>query len=181
MATLTISPIPLKFENMTSRRVPLSNVPNAANSPARHVATSKRSRDQTLAQENLSFDFEPDAKRQALDISQARSRLSPVRQLQKVKESRIFSKPPPNAQPTAFEKRLIAAKEDPPPQQQRVHKQERESHETLEGVRQWQKHYKRAFPGFIFYFEGVLEEIRSKYSRTVRSLGAVGSKHYFVE
>lgn len=174
MATLTRSPIPLKFENMTSRRVPLSNVPNAANSPARHVAASKRSRDQTLAQENLSLDLLPKAKRQALDATQPRSRLSPLKQFQRVKESRLFSKATTRAQPTAFERRLLAAKEaQVPHQQQKVQRQENEIHETLEEVRQWQRHYKKAFPAFVFYFEGLPEETRSKFSRTVRNLGAV--------
>ena len=174
MATLTRSPIPLKLENMTSRRVPLSNVPNAANSPARHVAASKRSRDQTLAQENFSIDLLPKAKRQALEATQTRSRLSPLKQFQRVKESRLFSQATPKAQPTAFQRRLLAAKESQDPyQQQRVQKQEKETHETLGEVRQWQKHYKKAFPAFVFYFEGLPEETRSKFSRTVRNLGAV--------
>ena len=173
MATLAISPIPHKFNNMAARRVPLGDVPNATNSPARHVNPYKRSRDQVVAQENLSFDIQPKAKRQALEGTQVRTRLSPSKQRIQQREDRVPAKPATNCQPTVFERRLLASRESEG--QQRVQRQEKPSHETLEGVRVWQKHYKKAFPQFVFYFEGIPEDVRVRCSRTVRNLGAVST------
>ena len=171
---------------MSSRRVPLGDVPNAANSPFRSVAAaaSKRSRDQLEAQEDLAYDFQPRAKRQALEDGRAHVRVSPRKQVLQFGEARIFSKRSINVQPTSFEKRLLAsAKENKIIQrveekveqrvQQRVERQGKASHEALEDIRQWQRHYKRSFPTFVFYFESLPEEIRVKCSKWIRSLGAV--------
>ena len=171
---------------MSSRRVPLGNVPNAANSPFRSVAaaTFKRSRDQVEAQEDLSYDLQPRAKRQALEEGRTSLRISPRKQTLQSAEGRIFNRRQVNAQPTQFEKKLLAsAKENKVTQrveqkieqrvQQRVERQGKASHEALEDIRQWQRHYKRSFPTFVFYFESLPEEIRVKCSKWIRSLGAV--------
>lgn len=186
MAEISLSPAPHKLGNMSSRRVPLGNVPNAANSPFRSVAaaTSKRSRDQVEAQEDLSYDLQPRAKRQALEEGRTSLRISPRKQTLQSAEGRIFNRRQVNAQPTQFEKRLLAsAKENKVTQrveqkieqrvQQRVERQGKASHEALEDIRQWQRHYKRSFPTFVFYFESLPEEIRVKCSKWIRSLGAV--------
>lgn len=170
MATLAISPIPHKFNTMTSKRVPLGDVPNAANSPARQIAPYKRSREQVEAQENFHIDYQPRAKRQALDANQLRLRVSPANRLHRLKDDRPTSRPPPTIYPTAFERRLLAAKEAGT--QQRVQRPERQQ-EDLEGVRKWQQHYKKAFPAFVFYFESIPEDVRIRYSKIVRNLGAV--------
>ena len=171
MATLSISPIPHKFSNMASRRIPLGDVPNAANSSSRNIPSYKRTRDQVEAQENLSFDIRPRAKRQALDAFQSKNHVSPARHRLQPREDRVAKKVPIDDQPTTFERRLLAAREAG--LQQRVQRQDKAPQETLEGVRRWQKHYKQAFPQFVFYFEGIPEDVRSKCSRTVRNLGAV--------
>ncbi len=171
---------------MSSKRVPLGNVPNAANSPFRSVAaaTSKRSRDQVEAQEDLLYDIQPRAKRQVLEDGRTNLWTSPRKQTLQSAEARIFNKRPVNAQPTLFEKKLLAsAKENKLSQrieqkieqkvQQRVERQGKASHEALEDIRQWQRHYKRSFPNFVFYFESLPEEIRVKCSKWIRSLGAV--------
>ena len=186
MAETLLSPVPHKLGNMSSKRVPLGNVPNAANSPFRSVAaaTSKRSRDQVEAQQDFSFDLQPRAKRQALDDGRANLRTTPRKQIIQSVEGRVFNKRPLNAQPTPFEKRLLAsAKETNTTQrleqkieqkvQQRVERQGKASLEALEDIRQWQRHYKRSFPTFVFYFESLPEELRVKCSKWIRSLGAV--------
>lgn len=183
MAEISLSPAPHKLGNMSTKRVPLGNVPNAANSPFRSVAaaTSKRSRDQTEAQEDLSYDWQPRAKRQALEEGR---RASPRKQALQSTEGRVFNKRTISAQPTPFERKLLAsAKEKNLTQrveerieqriQQRVERQGKASHEALEDIRQWQRHYKRSFPTFVFYFESLPEEIRVKCSKWIRSLGAV--------
>ena len=186
MAQVSLSPAPHKPGNMSSKRVPLGNVPNAANSPFRSVAaaTSKRSRNQVEAQEDLPYDLQPRAKRQALEDGRAYPRISPRKQALQSAEGRIFNKRTINAQPTPFEKKLLAsAKENKATQrveekveqrvQQRVERQGKASHEALEDIRQWQRHYKRSFPTFVFYFESLPEEVRIKCSKWIRSLGAV--------
>lgn len=157
---------------MSTRRVPLSNVPNAANSPFRAVAAaaSKRSRDQVEAQEDLSYDLQPRAKRQALEDVPPSVR-TPRRQGLQSAEGRVFNKRPTNAQPTAFERKLLAAREDK--SKQRVDRQDKASNESREDIALWQKHYKKLFPSFVFYFESVPEDVRIFCSKHVRSLGAV--------
>ena len=89
-----------------------------------------------------------------------------------------------NTQPTLFEKKLLASTKDNKVTQkieqkieqrvqQKVERQGKASHEALEDIKQWQRHYKRSFPTFVFYFESLPEEIRVKCSKWVRSLGAV--------
>ena len=179
MATLAISPIPHNFSNMAARRVPLGDVPNAANSPARQGHVLKRSRDQANAQENFAYDIQPLAKRQAIDSFHTRTRPSPAKQTSQPKDERGFARPGNHVPPSAFERRLLAARENGTPRpsstQQRVHRQEKvtQEKENLEEVRMWQKHYKKAFPQFIFYFEGLPEDVRQRCLKTVRALGAV--------
>ena len=175
MAAVSLSPAPFRLGNMTSRRVPLSNVPNAANSPFRAVAAvaSKRSRDQLEAQEDLSYDYHPHPKRQALEEARTNLRVSPRKQALQSAEGRLFNRRTANAPPTAFERKLLAARGER--SQQRVERQEKASNEAMDTVRQWQKHYKKSFPGFVFYFESVPEDVRLRCSRWVRSLGAVSS------
>jgi regulatory subunit for Cdc7p protein kinase len=45
--------------------------------------------------------------------------------------------------------------------------------QTMENVRVWQKHYRKAFPTMVFYFDGLPKDMMHKLSHQVRSLGAV--------
>lgn len=158
---------------MNNKRVPLSNVPNAANSPFRAVAAaaSKRSRDQVEQQADISYDIQPRAKRQALENSRGSLRTPPRKQALQSAEGRIFNGRQANVQPTAFERKLLAAREDK--SQQRIERQEKSSTEALDAVKQWQRNYKKSFPLFVFYFESVPEDVRLKCSRWIRQFGAV--------
>ena len=171
---------------MSTRRVPLGDVPNAANSPFRPPAAAslKRTREYVEAQEDFYYDMQPRAKRQALEDGRILPRISPRKQTLQSAEGRIFSKRSINAQPTPFEKKLLASAKDPKTVQrveekieqrvqQRAEKQGKLSQEALEDIRQWQKHYKRSFPTFVFYFESVPKEIQVKCSKWIRLLGAV--------
>lgn len=186
MAETSLSPAPYKLGNLYSRRVPLGNVPNAANSPFHSVAaaTCKRSRDQFEAQEGLPYDLQPRAKRQALEVGKTNLQTSPRKQTLQSAEARIFNRRTVNAQPTSFERKLLASAKDTKVTerveqkiehrvQQRVERQGKASHEALEDIKQWQRHYKRTFPTFVFYFESLPEEVRVKCSKWIRSLGAV--------
>lgn len=194
MAQVSLSPAPHKLGNMSNKRIPLGNVPNAANSPFRSVAAAaaKRSRDQVEAQEDLPYDLKPRTKRQALEDGRTSLRTSPRKQTLQSAEGRIFNRRPVNAQPTPFERRLLASTKDNKVTQrveqkieqriqQRVERQGKASHEALEDIRQWQRHYKRSFPTFVFYFESLPEEVRVKCSKWIRSLGAREEKFFSKE
>lgn len=57
----------------------------------------------------------------------------------------------------------------------RVTRQDRPSAETLDNIRQWQRHYRKAFPQFVFYFDSIPQDVRGKLARQVIALGAVSS------
>ncbi|KAI9759594.1 MAG: hypothetical protein M4579_002260 [Chaenotheca gracillima] len=181
----------------TTRRVPLSNVPNASNSPYRAVAAAgKRARPQTSAQNReMPYGQPPPAKKQMLDNGADRPRTPPRTQSQQQQsmenaEGRVFTKRAPTAQMTAFDRKLLAVRGDKPapaPQQQQLaapsqkttrSTTDRASNENLETIRQWQKHYRKVFPSLVFYFESVPEDVRVKCSRQVTSLGAREEKFF---
>jgi hypothetical protein len=45
--------------------------------------------------------------------------------------------------------------------------------QSVENVRIWQKHYRKAFPQMVFYFDGLPKEQAHKLSSYIRGLGAV--------
>ena len=173
MAAVSLSPAPHNFVGMSSKRIPLGDVPNATNSPFRAVAAaaSKRSREQAEANENLLYDLQPRAKRQAFDNGRFDQPTPPRRQASQAMDDRVFDRRPTNSHPTAFQKKLLAAREEK--SKQRIEKQEKAANVQMDEVRQWQKHYKKLFPSFVFYFESLPEDLRVNCSKHVKSLGAV--------
>ncbi|KAL8650261.1 MAG: hypothetical protein Q9210_003932 [Variospora velana] len=172
---------------MSNRRAPLTSVPNAVNSPYRvPAAATKRSRQQ-LDQENVGYDQQPVAKRIATANGRLCPRTPPQKQSLQQAEARVFGKRPGNVQPTAFERRLLAAKEkkalevQEARQEQRVERPNRVPIEPLQGIRQWQKHYRKVFPTFVFYFESVSDETRARYSKFIRVFGAREEKFFSKE
>ena len=167
--SIPLSPLRQKTGLMPSRRIPLSNVPNAVNSPHRPAAAgaSKRPRwEQDGPEESGYNQQQPPSKRQAVENSQAQFRTPPRKQTQQTADDR-FAKRPTNQQSNAFERKLMGAKE-----RQSIYKTERQE-KAADGIRQWQKHYRRVFPYFVFYFENIPDDVRVKYSKFVRVLGAV--------
>jgi regulatory subunit for Cdc7p protein kinase len=88
-------------------------------------------------------------------------------------ESKVFSRRAHHTQATAFERKLIAAREKERQSQPRGSKYEKTSAETMDNIRQWQRHYRKAFPGFVFYFDSIPTDVRSRSLREVLALGAV--------
>lgn len=170
MATISLSPVQQKLRTTPKQRVPLGVVSNGANSPFGGVAT-KRSREQVDSYEGFSWENPPQAKRQALDNERQAKRSSPRKQLVNAAEARVFSKRSSNAPLTTFERQLLAARDEKA--QQKVERQDKSSQQSLKGIKLWQEHYKRAFPMFVFYFEGIPEDVRIRCSKYARSLGAV--------
>jgi len=173
MAAVSISPLPYTLSTMSGRRVPLSSNANAANSPYRAVAAAaatKQKRSYATTQREEAYGQPPPAKKQMLDTYHA-LRTPPRQQTSQYSaEGRVFTRKPNVPQQTAFERRCVAVREKP---QQTVIKPEKTSEENLETIRLWQKHYRKIFPTFVFYFESISEEVRIKYTKQVISLGAV--------
>jgi regulatory subunit for Cdc7p protein kinase len=96
--------------------------------------------------------------------------------------------------PTAFERRLVSAREKKPvaqasqtrtkqvaekPQAQaQVQAQAQAQGSGIESVRQWQRHYRKQFPQFVFHFHGVPDDACSKAMRQILSLGAREEKFF---
>jgi regulatory subunit for Cdc7p protein kinase len=149
----------------TSRaRAPLASIPNATNSPHRSLTQSigKRSRQQgPVLQEN-----EPPQKRQVVEkIGREDAPATPRRRIPPpTAEGRVFERGPNTTQPTDFHKKLIATKKEA----------ERPSVDQGDStIRAWQKHYRKVFPSFVFYFESVPDDARARFSKQISSFGAV--------
>lgn len=144
---------------MSNRRVPLANLQNATNSPLRAPAAgTKRQRSHASEQRDLPYG-QPPPKKQIVEVDDAEARRYGLTRRS-------------GAQPNAFQKKLEAARETKavPKQSERSH---RTVSENLETIRQWQRHYRKMFPGFVFYFESIPEDVKSKVLRQVVLLGAV--------
>lgn len=175
MALVSIPPSPHTLGTMSNRRVPLASIPNTANSPFRAVAAaaSKR-RSQNTTHDDLAYNEPPPAKKQIIEVRDSAlrtPRTPPRRQIPQHAEGRVFNKRPANSQTTAFEKKLLAAKERR--SQPKPVRQERALNENLETIKQWQRHYRRVFPQFVFYFESVPDDVRLRCTKQVVALGAV--------
>lgn len=145
---------------MSGRRAPLADVPNAANSPYRGVATAgKRARSQA-----------PDhrdgpTKRQQVDTDDAQ-----VRRAALAKRSASIQ------QPTALQRKLEAARN---PQSRPALKSREGSRapehgqQNLDSIRQWQQHYRRIFPSFVFFLDNIPDDAKAEVLKDIHALGAV--------
>ncbi|KAF7185123.1 Hsk1-interacting molecule 1 [Pseudocercospora fuligena] len=187
MATaVSIPRLPDATVDMASRRMPLATVPNAVNSPVRNVASisGKRTRAQAGDARESTYG-QPPTKKQALaypnedeeNVDPRRRRGVSATAQDKFEE--VFSKRSNNSQPTAFERKLASAREKKTTQQPRtLDRTQKQQADNLESIRQWQKHYRRQFPQFVFYFDNVSEDVRHKAMRSIRMLGAREEKFF---
>jgi regulatory subunit for Cdc7p protein kinase len=148
-----------------SRRVPLGNLPNAANSPYRGPTSgAKRPRSHVDGQRELAYAQPPPAKKQMLEADAQDS----LRHGQLRKAG--YNNPPP----TGLQKKLEAvAREGGRQTTKAPEKATRTGPDNLESIRQWQRHYKKVFPQVVFYYESIPDDVRAKISRQVQSLGSV--------
>lgn len=100
-------------------------------------------------------------------------RTPPRQSTQSSAEGKVFTRKSNSSQQSAFERKLVAARERERPVQQTVTKAEKTSEENLESIRAWQKHTRRQFPKYVFYFESGSEDARHKCTKQVIALGAV--------
>ncbi|KAF2001943.1 hypothetical protein P154DRAFT_431816 [Amniculicola lignicola CBS 123094] len=157
MAAVSIPPSP-HIASMNTRRVPLANLQNATNSPLRasHVG-GKRQRSHASEQRDIAYG-QPPSKKLAIEVDDAESRRNGLGRRS-------------GAPPNAFQKKLEAAREVKavPKRSEQV---QQAVTANLDNIRQWQRHYRKMFPEFVFYFESIPEDVRSKVSRQAQLLGA---------
>ena len=175
MAAVSISPLPHSLSAMSGRRVPLTSNPNAVNSPYRAVAAaaSKQKRSYATIQREEAYGQPPPAKKQMLESHQPLRTPPRQQSIQSSAEGRLFTRKSNAPQQSAFERKCVAVRDKP---QQTVTKAEKPTGENLDTIRQWQKHYRKILPTFVFYFESfesIPEDVRLKYTKQVIALGAV--------
>ncbi|EOA91646.1 uncharacterized protein SETTUDRAFT_18322 [Exserohilum turcica Et28A] len=140
---------------MSSRRVPLANLQNATNSPMRAPPTAgKRQRSHASEQRDINYG-QPPPKKQMIEVDDAEARRHGL-----VRRS--------GAQPTALTRKLEAARETKAPSKQAAQR----AAQDLETIRQWQRHYRKLFPQFAFYFDSVSDPQKDKLMSRARILGS---------
>ncbi|KAL2870339.1 protein serine/threonine kinase activating protein nimO [Aspergillus lucknowensis] len=177
MAAVFIPPSRETSLNMSTRR-PLANVPNATNSPHRvSLVPAKRSRT-AAAQVDIPYG-QPPPKKQVVEGADADTQTTIQSKTSNVQgtDSKLFSRRTNNGHPSAFEKKLVAARDKERQSQSKGTKQEKPSTENI-SIKQWQRHYRKAFPHFVFYFDCISIDVRSKCSRQVMALGAREEKFF---
>lgn len=169
MATVEASPGHHPSFSMSARRLPLANNPTAINSPARPAASLKRPRSTGKEDRDGDVTRSPLKKRLLHDLgNQGQHHVS----RQDDHDGRIFNGK--TVQPTAFQQKLVAAKDG-----RRVGSNgapESKSHATasdMDTIRLWRRHYRKAFPDFVFYFESLPPDVCIRASRQIHSLGSV--------
>lgn len=145
--------------------MPLANLPNATNSPYRDpvVPGTKRARSHAGDQRELAY-AQPPSKKMMLEADDDETR-----------RHALLRKSGQNP-PTALQRKLEAVRDarvDTKPLSRAAEKAQKASQENLESIRQWQRHYKKIFPQIVFYYESIPEDMRSRISRRVQTLGAV--------
>lgn len=170
---------------MASRRHPLAAVPNAVNSPIRSVASLNGKR--TRAQAGDTILGQPPTKKHIIEAStniDGAENVDPRRRnavavIGQDKLDEPFSRRSNASQPTALERKFASARERKTTPQSRTTERSQKYHaDNVESIRQWQKHYRRQFPSFVFYFDNVGDDIRHKAMRQIISLGAREEKFF---
>ncbi|KAH9864424.1 hypothetical protein J1614_010358 [Plenodomus biglobosus] len=155
MAAVAVPPSPRVNVAMSNRRVPLASLQNATNSPLRAPALAgKRQRSHASEQRDAGYG-QPPLKKQLIEVDDAEARRHGL-----VRRS--------GAQPTALTRKLEAARENKAPAKQAVQR----AANDLETIRQWQRHYRKLFPQFVFYFDSVSVPQKEKLMSRAQILGS---------
>lgn len=154
---------------MANRRVPLASLQNATNSPMRAPAINgKRQRSHASEQRDIAHG-QPPAKKLMVETDDADARRSGL-----IRRSA--------APPTALTKKLEAAREQKAaPKTTRPNTRGPEvTASNLETIRNWQRHYRKLFPQFVFWYESVPDDLKSKIARQAQLLGSVRAIHLLI-
>jgi len=160
---------------MSTRRAPLANNTNAVNSPYRATAAAyKRPRLNPADPREQENQGSPPKKRQIIDTGHGTRRVQEVSVEER--EGKVFLDRGEPTPPNAFTRKLTAIRDGPSSRTkaaQRTEKVEKADHGDIERVKQWRKHFRRAFPTFVFYFENVPHDVAVKHAKQISFLGAV--------
>ncbi|KAK2744254.1 hypothetical protein FQN57_004339 [Myotisia sp. PD_48] len=169
-----------------SRRPPLANVSNTVNSPLLAVAAPTTTSTTTALKRQRPTNSQcendcpqPPLKKQLVGQN-ATNYPKPLTQRPAnthIAVSKLFTRRN-SGHLSPFEKKLVAAKEKPLQDPACAKVSKSYCPQSIETVRQWQKHYRKAFPNFVFFFENVSEEARKKYVRQIVGLGAREEKFF---
>ncbi|KAM0562835.1 hypothetical protein ACHAPJ_001675 [Fusarium lateritium] len=143
---------------MSSRRGPLTNNPNVANSPLRGASAlagyAKQKRSYATVQREETYGQPPPLKKQVLDNGVQRPVRSPTRSTRtQVLVQRGVTRPP--AKERASRPASTATTRDID--------NEKEA---------WKRHHRAKFPKMVFYFESIPDDVRARLTKRVNYLGA---------
>ncbi|KAL2020421.1 hypothetical protein VTK56DRAFT_8464 [Thermocarpiscus australiensis] len=149
---------------MSTRRVPLSSNPNAANSPMRAssaaVQAAKKARSHADMLREEAYGQPPPAKRQMIERSvgsPSRSRATRTFVHRAASRATVGTRPTEKgSQPAVYQ----------PSEQERL------------SIQQWQVQTRARFPKMVFYFESIPDEQRSTLAKRVGQLGAREEKFF---
>ncbi|WZH41881.1 Dfp1/Him1 central region-domain-containing protein [Fusarium acuminatum] len=143
---------------MSSRRGPLTNNPNVANSPLRGASAlagyAKQKRSYATVQREETYGQPPPLKKQVLDNGVQRAVRSPTRSTRsQVLVQRGVTRPATKERTsrsasTATSRDLDTEKEA------------------------WKRHHRAKFPKMVFYFESIPDDVRARLTKRVNYLGA---------
>ncbi|WXC64284.1 hypothetical protein SNK03_010090 [Fusarium graminearum] len=158
MATISLSPTPGPISAMSSRRGPLTNNPNVANSPLRGVSAlagyAKQKRSYATVQREETYGQPPPLKKQVLDNGVQRPVRSPTRSTRtQVLVQRGTTRPSTKERSSRTAPTNVARDMD----------NEKEA---------WKKHHRAKFPKMVFYFESIPDDVRARLTKKVTYLGA---------
>jgi regulatory subunit for Cdc7p protein kinase len=145
---------------MSSRRGPLTNNPNVANSPLRGASTlaayAKSKRSYANIQREETYGQPPPLKKQLLDNGSQRAVRSPTRS---TRNQVLVQRASTRATTKERSSRTVSTSKNT--QDVDVEKE------------MWKKHHRAKFPKMVFYFESIPDDIRARLTKRVTYLGAV--------
>ncbi|KAI5467703.1 Dfp1/Him1, central region-domain-containing protein [Mariannaea sp. PMI_226] len=144
---------------MSSRRGPLTNNPNVANSPLRGASTlaayAKTKRSYANIQREEPYGQPPPLKKQVLDNGSQRAVRSPTRS---TRSQVVVQRAPTRTMTKERSSRTTSASRTP---------QDADNEKEM-----WKKHHRAKFPKMVFYFESIPDDIRARLTKRVTYLGA---------
>lgn len=157
---------------MNARRVPLADVPNAANSPLRAVAAANAKRPRTHNKEERDFAAaQPPTKRQFVETDETQARRDAV----------LRRSGSGTGKETALQKKLEAARVKTQAAKTAITEAREEkaikqqTRDNADHIREWQRHYTKAFPQYTLYLDNIPDDVKPLVTRDIHALGAVQS------
>jgi regulatory subunit for Cdc7p protein kinase len=133
------------------------------------AAGGKQKRSYATIQREEPYGQQPPAKKQMVKPNPPSAQVTTSAN---VNDGRVFTRKSTTTQPTSFTRKLEAVR-GKSAQQPQVQLDTKTNEHAWETIRQWQRHYRKVFPKFVFYFESIPHDARLKFSKQVTALGAV--------